>query len=132
MIEILPAADHVAAFRLSGTLIEEDLDAIIADVEARLSRHDKVGVVADLTAFHDIGLRATIKDLRYSFGKILEWRRFPREAIITDRNWIRTAIAVLNPFIPFVMVKIFAPDEAEAAFAWAGDFEPGLRVAEAA
>lgn len=132
MIEILPAADHVAAFKLSGTLIEEDLDAVIADVESRLDRHDKVGIVADLTAFHDIGVRATLKDLRYSFGKIREWRRFPREAIITDRNWIRTAIALLNPFIPFVMVKIFAPDEAEEAFRWAGDFDPGVRLPEAA
>ncbi|MFT3967229.1 MAG: STAS/SEC14 domain-containing protein [Sphingobium sp.] len=127
MIEILPAADHVAAFKLSGTLIEEDLDVVIADVEARLKRHDKVGIVADLTAFHDMGLRAGLKDLRYSFGKLLEWNRFPREAVITDKQWIRTLVGLAGPFIPFVAVKVFAPDESDAAFAWAGDFDPVVR-----
>lgn len=131
MIEILPAADHVAAFKLSGTLIEDDLDIAIAEIEARLKRHDKVGIVADLTGFHDMGLRAGIKDLRYSFGKILEWKRFPREAVITDRQWVKTLAGFAGPFIPFVSLKVFAPEESDAAFAWAGDFDPGIR-AEAA
>jgi hypothetical protein len=33
MLEILPAADHVAAFRITGTLSESDFDTLIAEIE---------------------------------------------------------------------------------------------------
>ncbi|HEX7855648.1 MAG TPA: STAS/SEC14 domain-containing protein [Sphingobium sp.] len=128
MIELLPAAGHVAAFKLSGTLVEDDLDKVITEVEGRLKQYEKVGIVADMTGFHDIGLRASLKDLRFSFGKVFEWHRFPREAVITDKQWIKTMCSMLDPVIPFVSVKTFSPEEAEAAFAWAGDFDPGKRV----
>ncbi len=121
MIEIIAAPDHVAAFRLSGTLTEEDVEQVITDVEARLARHEKIGLVADLTGFHDISIRAGLRDLRYSFGKMLEWRRFPREAVITDRQWVRTLVSLTSPLIPFVTLRTFAAAERDAALVWAAD-----------
>ncbi len=129
MIEKLSAPDHVAAFRLSGTLTEEDVEQVIADVDARLTRHDRIGIMADLTAFHDVGLRAAIRDLRYSFGKIFEWRRFPREAIVTDRKWVRTMAAIAGPLIPFVKVRCFGSTKRDAALAWAADINGAIPVA---
>ena len=38
MFTILPAPDHVGAYRLSQTLTSDDLDGIVADIEA--SSHD--------------------------------------------------------------------------------------------
>lgn len=125
MIEILPAPDHVAAFRLSGTVTEPDFDRLIADIEARLQRHEKLGILADLTGFEDMTVMAGLKDARYGFGKIFEWKRFPREAVVTDRGWIETLVAMANPLIPFVEVKSFKPAEFDAALAWAGEIEGG-------
>jgi len=121
MIEILGTPDHVGAYKLIGTLTGEDVDRVIADVEARLKRHDKIGVLADLTGFEDFGLRAGFKDLRYSLGKILEWHRFPKEAIITDKSWIRTLASLAGPVVPFVSLKTFASADRIEAFAWVGD-----------
>lgn len=130
MIEILPAPSHVLSLRLSGTVTREDLERVIADLEGRLRRHDRIGVVADLTGFQDMGLRAGLKDLSYSFGMIREWSRFPREAVITDKQWVRTILGLVEPLIPFVTVRVFAPEEQAAALAWAGDFDPGARSGE--
>lgn len=124
MIEMLEAPDHVGAYKLSGTLTGEDVDRVIADVEDRLKRHAKIGVLADLTGFEDLGVQAGLKDLRYSFGKIREWHRFPKEAVITDRHWIRTLIGFASPVIPFVTVKAFEPEQRIEAFAWVGDLGP--------
>ena len=66
MLTILPAPDHVAAYRLSQTLTGEDLDAIMADIGARLARHEKIGILADMTDFTDMTLAAAWKDARYS------------------------------------------------------------------
>ncbi|RDJ22117.1 STAS/SEC14 domain-containing protein [Bosea caraganae] len=125
MFEILAAPDHVAAYRLSGTLTPEDYDGIIADIEARLQRHEKIGVLADLTGFHDITFRATAKDLRYSFSKLSELKRFPREAIISNKGWIATLASIASPLVPYVEIKAFKPEEFEAALIWAADIEGG-------
>src|SRR5688572_21483042 len=99
MLEISNSPDQIGAYKLSGTLTEGDFDRVVADIEARLARHGKVGLVVDLTGFHDITLRAGLKDLRYSFGKILDWNRFPREAIITDKQWLKTLAKLASPLV---------------------------------
>lgn len=125
MIEILPAPDHVAAFRLSGTIDEADIDRVVADIEARLARHARIGVLADLTGFEDMTFMAGLNDARYGFGKLFEWRRFPREAVVTDRGWIETMVAAADPVIPGIALRCFEPAQFAQALAWAGDIEGG-------
>jgi hypothetical protein len=121
MLEMLTAPDEIVAFKLSGTLTEEDFDRVVADIEARLGRHKKIGLMVDLTGFHDITLRAGLKDLRYGFGKIFEWNRFPREAIITDKQWLKTLARLASPLVPFVEVRAFVPGEEAEALAWVAE-----------
>lgn len=125
MLTILPAPDHVGAYRLSQTLTGEDLDRIMADIDARLTRHEKIGILADLSGFTDMTLAAAWKDARYSLGKLWELRRFPREAVITDRGWLSAFVDLLNPAIPFVTVRAFKPEDYETALAWTADIEGG-------
>jgi hypothetical protein len=123
MLEMLTAPDHVGAYKLRGTLSEGDLDRVIADIDARLARHGRIGLLVDLTGFEDLTLRAGLKDLRYSFGKVLEWRRFPREAIVTDKQWVKTLVKIVDPLVPFIELRTFDPGEADAALAWASEIE---------
>lgn len=127
MLEILTAPDHVAAYRLSGTLTEEDYQKLIDDIEARLGRHERIGIVADLADFHDVTIRAGLMDLRYSFSKLFDLKRFPREAVITDKQWLATLAQVMNPVIPFVEIRSFKPGEQQAALDWAAGVDPGTK-----
>ena len=128
MLEILPAPDHVAAYHFSDTLTEADYDRVVADVEAKLGRHDRIGVLVDLTGFHDLTFRAGLKDARYSLSKMGELRRFPREAVITDKQWIATLVHIASPLVPFVEIRTFSPGERETALEWAS----AIAVAEPA
>lgn len=125
MLEILPTADHVCAFRISGTLTEPDFDRLAAEIEARLARHEKLGLLADLTGFEDMTFRAGLKDARYGLGKLGELRRFPREAVVTDRGWIETLVAVTSPLLPFIEVRCFKPGEFDTALAFASEIDGG-------
>src|SRR5690606_23384708 len=51
MLDILPSPDHVAAFRIGGTLDADDYRRIVAHLEATLARHETIGVLADMTGF---------------------------------------------------------------------------------
>jgi hypothetical protein len=124
MIEILPAPDHVLALRMAGTLTGEDLDRVIAEIEAKLKRHERIGLFADATGFEDMTAEAAAKDLRYSFGKLREWGRFPREAVVTDKQWLRSLIGIVDPLIPQVEARSFASTERAQALAWASEVKP--------
>ena len=121
MLEQLTAPDHVTALKISGTLNGDDYDCVVADVEARLARHDRIGVLLDLTDFEDFTFEAGLKDLRYDLSKLFHLRRFPREAIISDRQWMRLAAQIADPLIPHVEIRVFASDARAAALAWVSD-----------
>jgi hypothetical protein len=123
MLDILPSPDHVAAYKVSGTLTGEDYDRIVTDLEAKLSRHERIGLLADLTDFKDLTLEAGAKDVRYSLGKLMQLKRFPREAVISDKTWIRSLVRIADPLIPFVEIRMFEPGELPAALAWVSEVE---------
>lgn len=122
MIEVLDAPDHVVALRLSGRLSGADMDELTAAVEAKLARHDRIGIVADLTPLAGLTLEALAKDIRYNIAKLGDWKRFPREAVITDSSWVRAAMSAIDPLVPHVEVRAFAPAERDAAVTWASAF----------
>jgi hypothetical protein len=118
MIEILPAPDHVFAVKIAGTLTSEDYDRMISEIEAKLARHPRISVYADMSEFKDLTAGAAAKDIRYVLGKIGEWGRFKREAVITDKQWLRVLIKTLDPLVPQVEVRAFALSERDAALDW--------------
>jgi hypothetical protein len=133
MLDILPAPDHVAAYRLSGTVNESDFDRMITDVEAKLARHEKLGILADMRDFGEMTFRALLKDAQYELGNLFSLKRFPREAVVTDKGWIETLVSISNALIPYCEIQSFKPADYDKALAWAGGFEgaPGITLSGA-
>ncbi|MBO9710865.1 MAG: STAS/SEC14 domain-containing protein [Caulobacter sp.] len=123
MIEFLHAPDHVLAVRISGTLTAEDYDRMFAEVEARLARNPRMAVYADLIGFKDLTVEAAAKDLGYAIAKIPEWKRFRREAVVSDRHWIQTLVKAVDPLLPGIQVRAFLPEQKDAALDWACDID---------
>jgi hypothetical protein len=121
MIESLQAPDHVLALHIFGKLTGAEMDGLTAEVEAKLARHPRIGIVADLTGLSGMTLEALAKDIRYSIAKIGDWKRFPREAVITDAPLLKLAMKAIDPLVPQVEVRCFEPGERQAAVAWAAD-----------
>lgn len=121
MIEILPAPPHVAAFRFTGTLTGEDYDRGIAAIEDKLAGHDRIAILSDLTGMTEVTTAALGKDLRYALGKIGEYRRFARGAVITEREWLARATSFAGIFFPHTQVRTYEPHEREAALAWVAE-----------
>ena len=91
MIEVLPAPTHVAAFRISGKLTAADYEQMYGEVDAKLKAHEHVGIYTDAQELSGITPRGLAKDLAFAFGRLGEFRRFPRGAVVTDRPWLRKA-----------------------------------------
>lgn len=122
MIEILPGPSHLAAYRFTGTLTAEDYDRCIEDLEARLAQHRRIGIYCDLRGFTGITPAAIARDLRYALGKVGEYDRFARGAIVTGKQWLASVTGLAARFFPKTQIRSF--DEADAALAWATAVDP--------
>lgn len=132
MIEILPSPDHVLALRIAGTLTGGDYDRVIDAVGERLARYERLGVLVDLVAFEDVTAEAALKDARFSLSLIGMLRRFPREAVVSDKQWVRVLARIADPLIPHVEVRAFGSHERDAALAWVSDVPAEPRATGAA
>jgi hypothetical protein len=123
MIELLEAPEPVVAFRVAGTLEGAEYDRIIEAVEAALAKHERIGVLMDMADFKDFTVEAALKDIRYDLSKMTELRRFPRVAILTNKEWLRMMAKAASPLLPHVEIRAFDPGEHDSASRWAGGFE---------
>ena len=121
MLEVLQSPDRVAAFAICGTLTGGDYDRIVAEVEAKLARHERIGVLLDLALFEDFTAEAAWKDVRYDLSKLFELKRFPREAVISNKHWMRIAAGIANPILPHVEIRVFEPENREEAMRWVSE-----------
>lgn len=118
MVELLQAPDQVAAFRITGKLTGEEFDTIAALIEEKLGRHEKVALYADMIGLTDVTGDAIVKRVRYGMGKLGELHRFPRVAIITDKEWLRALAGFSADFAKWMEVRTFEGTERDAAMAW--------------
>ena len=121
MIEIIPAADHVAAFRILGTLNAKDYDEMIPQIEEKLKTHDKIGVFVDMEGFADMTGEAMRRDVEYGIEKFGEFDRFGRAAIATDQQWIKAATEFATALFPQIEAKVFPTEKKDEALAWASE-----------
>jgi hypothetical protein len=121
MLEILPAPDHVIAMQITGTLTAEDYNKAVQETEAKLRENRHVGVYVDMTGFDDMSAEAAAKHLSYSRSMLGEAERFPRKAVITDKQWLRVLIEALDPLVRDSESRAFGPAAREKALAWASD-----------
>lgn len=121
MIEILPAAPHVAAFRVTGVFTGDDYDRCVAEIEARLAAHPRIGMFCDMAGMTRLSAEALAKDVRYSIGKIGQYERFARVALITGRDWMDKAMEFSSKVLPRTETATFESGEQDAALAWASD-----------
>lgn len=122
MIELLDAPDHVMAVRFQGVLSANDFDQVAGAIDAKLARHGRIGIVADITGFAGVTLTALVKDIHYNISKLGHWRQFPREAVITESARMAAFLKTLDPLFPQIEVRIFEPTDLQDAISWAGGF----------
>lgn len=116
MLTTLPApADDVVAYRLDGKVTDAEFDQVVADIEAKLERHDKLRAYGEYVSFSGMPIETFIKDLRLG---LKHWNRFSKAAVVTDRQWVKKLAEVEGTLLPGLRVKAFPAGEEEAAMAW--------------
>ena len=108
-------------FRLSGKIDRDEYFQILDPVKERLERGDKVSFLIETAPdFSGLDLAALWEDAKAAPSLGLEYRSsWDRLAVVTDKDWMRNAIAVMGWLMPGE-IKVFEPAELEDAKAWTG------------
>ena len=104
-----------------GTITEDEVRSFYTQLWPEIADAKKIGMLIDLTDFADMTGRAILEDLTHEAGALPQLHRFPRIAILTDKQWIRTAERIMDPILPMTKMECFDRDDREAARAFAQD-----------
>lgn len=116
MIELLPMdRENVVGYRVSGRVDRADLKPVVSELERLFKFHDRLRVYAEVESFDGITLPALIEDLRFGLRHL---RRFEREAIVSDKQWLARLADIGDKLFPSMEVRHFSWDDKIEALAW--------------
>lgn len=99
MLELLPGfPDNVSACACHGRVTESDYAVVLADIEDRLERHDKLRMYCEIGSdYAGSGTDSVLQDWKSSFSTWFHWER---GAIVTDVDWMIWATKFFGMLVP--------------------------------
>jgi hypothetical protein len=117
-----PVPDHVFVFHARGTLQKGDIEQFDRQIQDKLARHDRIGVVADVEEMDGMTVGAVMKDIAADLKYLGDWLRFPRVAVVASDGFIKSAAETVGKLLPQIEVRTFKPAELEQAVDFASGF----------
>jgi len=111
--------DNVVAMRPVGQITAQDMRDYVREINDHLSRHDRIGLVADVTQLTGMTAGGLWEDLKAELAYVGQWHRFPKLAVIADGGFVAGMAATVDKALPQVEVRIFAPGRWAEAVAFA-------------
>lgn len=112
---------NVLFVRLAGTVNLENINQLKGEFSEKLRTNETIGVVVDLTEISDMTADAIAEDVKWELGLLDKIDRMPRMAVISDKQWVRAVQQFVDPMIQDAQMKVFAPNEVDAAIEFASD-----------
>jgi hypothetical protein len=119
MVEPIAMPGNALGFRLSGKIDHDEYFRILDPVRERLERGEQVSFLVETAPdFDGIDLAALWEDVKQAPSLGLKHRSsWERMAVVTDKDWMRNAIAAVGWLVPGE-VRVFEPGELAEAKAW--------------
>jgi hypothetical protein len=116
MLEFIDlGSDHVVGIRLQQKLTDDAFDKVAFTIAERLNRHDKINLYVEIPSFEGMSVETFLKDLQFG---LRNWRHFKKEAVVTDKVWLRNFAETTGKFLPGIEVKGFTQNDAAVARQW--------------
>jgi hypothetical protein len=113
--------DNVVYLKIKGALDSEAIKSAVREIEAKLSRHDKIGIVSDLTGFEGVTLDGFLEDMRQNLNYLGKWHLFPHLAIIAKDGMLKSFAETAAGILPQVELRVFAPSQVSQAIDFAAE-----------
>ena len=118
MFEILSESTNTCiGFKVGGKLEAEDYDVLIPKLDEAIAAHGKINMLALVEGLEGWeGLDAAMADFRVGTD---QYRNVERCAFVSDKNWHKWVVKLLDPFTRRTKEAFYEPSQVEEAWAWA-------------
>ena len=117
-IQLIPhQTDKIIGFKIDGKIEAEDIDRVVESIEEKLKQGEKLRIYAEISNWSGMSLGAFIKDLKFALQHLTD---FEKEAIISDRQWLKNLAEVGNKLFSSIEVKHFSLEDRDEALEWIG------------
>src|SRR5688572_2641376 len=117
--------DYVLVFDARGTLQKNDIERFDQQIQDKLARYERIGVIANVEELKGMTIGAVMKDIAAELKYLGDWHRFPRLAVLASGGFVKSAAEMVGKLLPQVQVRTFEPGALENAVEFAGAFDPG-------
>ena len=120
MFEILDqSTSDTVGFKASGKVSAQDYESVLARIDSAIAGNDEINLLILVEDFHGWdGLDAAKADFRFGKG---EYRNVRRCAFVSDKNWHKWVVRLIDPFTRRTEEKYFELEELDEAWAWCKD-----------
>jgi hypothetical protein len=112
--------DHVLVFDARGTLEKSDIERFDQQIQEKLARYERIGLVANVEELEGMTVGAVMKDIAAEMKYLGDWHRFPKLAVLASGGFVKSAAETVGKLLPQVQVRTFNPGELESAIEFAG------------
>ncbi|RKF16819.1 STAS/SEC14 domain-containing protein [Roseovarius spongiae] len=137
MLSVKEPKPRLYEITLSGVVDRADVETMKRHLAPALESGDPMAIVVRAEDWHDMTGDALIADARFEFGMLPQWSLVRRVAVVTDKQAFEALMRWIDPVLPMIELRTFAPADAQEAETWAAAFrekpapdEPGVRVVE--
>lgn len=118
MFEILDRSTETCiGFKVSGKVSAADYEVLMPKLDEAIQAHGRINLVVVLEGFDGWAeLEAAKAD--FKFGTT-EYRSVERCAFVSDKEWFKWVVKLMDPFTRRTDEKFFEPSKIEEAWAWA-------------
>lgn len=132
MLKLLEAPGNVVAFKAGGKIKRDDVMKAVRAVETAMASHPRVSIYAEVGEIEGMTVEALSADLRHGMRQLRNLDRFHRTAVVTREEWVGKLARLEGWLLPSLGLKVFAPDEATEAMAYACEPPPSAAPGEEA
>ena len=110
-------------FHPRGTLQKDDIKELDRQIQAKLARHERIGVVANVEDLQGMTFGAVMQDIAAELKYLGDWDKFPRMALVASGGFLKSAAQTVGKILPRIDVRTFEPAEIDQAVAFAASFD---------
>jgi hypothetical protein len=137
LLTINKSPEHVLAILFSSTVEKTEIETMAKACNDKLAANDRLGLLIDMSKWSDITGDAIIEDIKFEFGLLSKLSRFPRMAVVSNKQFVKAIMTFFDPLVPMTDIKVFGPNEYDKALAFASDLpapkpvgKPSTRIIE--
>ena len=122
--EILFDEPDIVGFKVDGKIDNEGFEKTVVIINEALANNNKISVYAEVNSLGGMSAETFFKNLKFKFQLFGELNKFNKEAVVTDKEWLQTAVKISDRMFPSIEVRYFALSDKDKALAWVKDKTP--------